>query len=129
MDFSLEIEKLLGDKTLHQERIGLSGASVWICDQYRTGELLSTPEALISWQEAADALPKELADSRMQPKLHEIMVARLTWCPVREKTSESGMAFIPAWVLAFIAQSDGQNSEMHAVFNALTGNLITGNWY
>lgn len=104
-------------------------ASVWICDQYCTGELLSTPDALIGWQEAAEALPKELADSRMQPQLSEIITARLTWCPVREKASVSGMAFTPAWVLAFNALSDGQTCEMHAVFNAVTGKLITGNWY
>lgn len=104
-------------------------ASINITDLYATGEILSTPETLISWQEAAKSLPKELADSRMQPVLNEITVARLAWCPVREKESPSGMAFTPAWVLAFTAQSDGQNSEMHAIFNAVTGKMITGNWY
>lgn len=104
-------------------------ASVNICDQYAMGEVLSVPETLISWQEAAEALPGALADSHMQPELEEITVARLTWCPVREKASESGMAFTPAWVLAFTALSDGRSCEMHAVFNAVTGGLITGNWY
>jgi len=104
-------------------------ASINITDQYAMGDILSTPDQLISWQDAANALPKELADSRMQPVLNEITVARLAWCPVRDKESASGMAFTPAWVLAFTAQSDGQNSEMHAIFNAVTGKLITGNWY
>lgn len=104
-------------------------ASINITDLYATGEILSTPNTLISWQDAANALPGELAASRMQPVLDEITVARLAWCPVREKESPSGMAFTPAWVLAFTAQSDGHSSEMHAIFNAVTGKLITGNWY
>lgn len=104
-------------------------ASINITDQYAMGDILSTPDQLIRWQDAANALPKELADSRMQPVLNEITVARLAWCPVRDKESASGMAFTPAWVLAFTAQSDGQNSELHAIFNAVTGKLITGNWY
>lgn len=104
-------------------------ATINITDPYAMGQVLSTPKKLISWQDAAAALPKELADSHMQPKLNEITVARLTWCPVREKTSPSGMAFAPAWVLAFTALSDGQPSEMYAIFNAETGRLIDGNWY
>lgn len=104
-------------------------ASISLCDEYAMGDILSTPEALISWQDAANALPKELAESRMQPKLEEITTARLTWCPVREKASDTGMAFTPAWVLAFTALDDGQSCEMHAIFNAANGRLITGNWY
>lgn len=104
-------------------------ATVSITDQYAMGEVLSTPNRLISWQEAAAALPKELENSRMQPVLAEITVARLTWCPIREKSSPSGMAFAPAWVLAFTALSDGHASDMHAIFNAETGHLINGNWY
>lgn len=104
-------------------------ASVHITDQYVMGQILATPDTLISWQDAADALPDVLADSRMQPQLGEVTVARLAWCPVRDQASESGMAFTPAWILAFTALSDGRNSDMHAIFNAVTGKLITGNWY
>lgn len=104
-------------------------ASVSITDLYSTGDLLSKTSTLISWQDAANALLVELEASRMQPVLEEITVARLTWCPIRQKDSPSGMAFTPAWILAFTAQSDGHSCDMHAVFNAITGQLITGNWY
>ena len=104
-------------------------ASVSITDLYDTGDLLTKTNTLISWQDAANDLPIELEASRMQPVLEEITVARLTWCPIRQKDSPSGMAFTPAWVLAFTAQNDGHSCEMHAIFNAITGQLITGNWY
>ena len=104
-------------------------ASISICDQYAMGDILSTPEQLISWEDAAETLVKELADSRMQPRLEEVLTARLTWCPVREKKSETGMAFTPAWVLVFSAENDGRIDEMHAIFNGVNGKFITGVWY
>jgi len=65
MDFSLEIEKLLGDKTLHQERIGLSGASVWICDDFVLKAEPESPESrnaagMMTWLEGKVSAPRLL---------------------------------------------------------------------
>jgi len=104
-------------------------ATISITDQYAMGEVISIPETLVGWQEAADSLIKELADSRMQPEFREVLSARLAWCPVRDRQSETGMAFTPAWVLLFSAEHDGRIDEMHGIFNAVNGKFITGVWY
>lgn len=98
-------------------------------DRYAVGTVCETPEKLVDWQTVMAALPKELKSSRMALELENVSRIRLTWCPVRSKLTDSGLAITPAWILTFSCSNDEQeNDDYYAAFSAVDGRLIDANW-
>ena len=104
-------------------------ASINLYDRYAAGEIRSTPAALVSYQAVAEALPQELQAARHPLQLGEMTRIRLTWCPVRAENAQDGMVFTPAWIISFSCTGDEQGGTgYYAIFDAVDGHLITGNW-
>lgn len=104
-------------------------ASINLYDRYAAGEIRSTPAALVSYQAVAEALPRELQAARHPLQLGEMTRIRLTWCPVRAENAQDGMVFTPAWIISFTCTGDEQGGTgYYAIFDAVDGHLITGNW-
>ena len=100
-------------------------------DRYAAGDICSTPASLVSWESVAEALPREMAESRLGFRLEEIYSVRLAWCPVRAADAKDGMVLTPAWILDIRVSSDEPGEEgdgYYAIFNAVDGKLINGNW-
>ena len=104
-------------------------AYINICDMYANGTVYSTPASLIDYSTVVDALPAELATARHPLTLENIVSVRLTWCPVRSDSSGDGMLLTPVWVINFNASGDEQGATgRYAIFDAIDGHLIDGNW-
>jgi len=113
MDFSLEIEKLLGDKTLHQERIGLSGASVWICDDFVLKAEPESPESrnaagMMTWLEGKVSAPR-LLNRVIQDGMDYQLMSRLPGtmaCDPHWMRQPQLLAQKLAWALKELWQTD-----------------------
>ena len=104
-------------------------AYINICDLYANGDVYATPAALLDWHTVADSLPAELPNARYPLTLEKVVSVRLTWCPVRSDASKDGMVLTPAWVINFNASGDEQGGNgLYAIFDAIDGHLIDGNW-
>lgn len=104
-------------------------ASVNLCDTYAMGEVRETPEQLVAWPSVAADLADQLAKARDPMRLEQVEAVRLTWYPVRDKRAKEGLSFTPVWVLTFSATSNDQGeADLFAVYDAIDGHLINGNW-
>lgn len=104
-------------------------ASINICDLYVNGEVYAVPDKLVDWQRVADKLPSELSQGRYPLTLDRILSAQLVQCPVRADKAGDGMVLTPVWVITFDAHDNDESYEnAHAVFDAVDGHLINGDW-
>lgn len=93
-------------------------------DMFIQGEVLSTPEALVSPQSVADKLPKEIAASRYPSKVESILSVSLTYSPI-QLPGEKGLAFTPVWLVTYQDEEAAQSSyTCWAEFNAVDGSLM-----
>lgn len=101
-----------------------------ICDQYVVNGVYDQPGSLLSWQNVVNGLlPKALRDARDPMTLDDVLCARLTWYPVRAERKKDGMVLTPVWMVNFNVDYYEQGSaELYAVFDAVDGHLINGNW-
>lgn len=76
-----------------------------------------------------DSLTVELSAARYPLTRENVVSVRLTWCPVRSDASRDGMLLAPVWVINFNASGDEQGGTgLYAIFDAIDGHLIDGNW-
>lgn len=99
-----------------------------VCDMYVRGDIDFTPAELVDWHTVAEALPAELAAARSPMALDSIDSIRLTWSPAPADNAQDGMVMTPVWVICFQAGGAEQGGGLYAVFDAIDGRLIGGNW-
>ena len=96
-------------------------------DMYIRGDVVATPDALVSPETVMAQLPVEIADSRFSDiTLDHIISMELTYAPARADNAADGMVFTPAWYVVY-QDSDGVKGdfESFAIFNAVDGTMIT----
>ena len=101
-------------------------ADLMLRDLYIKGDVVSTPETLVSPETVMAALPVEIANSRFSDMtLDHIICIELTYSPARAADKADGMVFTPAWYVVYQdneAVKDGYTC--YAIFNAVDGTLL-----
>jgi len=95
-------------------------------DMYIRGDVIATPDALVSPETVMAQLPVEMADSRFSDiTLDHIISLELTYAPARADNAADGMVFTPAWYVVY-QDSDGVKGDFNsfAIFNAVDGTMI-----
>ena len=95
-----------------------------IVSTYNRGEVVYTPEKLISPEEAVALLYAEAAKSRNDIKVSSIERVALTYVAVRAENKQDGMVFAPVWQVLFKEEGRGEEYTSWAEFNAINGNTI-----
>ena len=95
-----------------------------IVSTYNRGEVVYTPEKLISPEEAVALLYAEAAKSRNDIKVSSIERVALTYVAVRAENKQDGMVFTPVWQVLFKEEGRGEEYTSWAEFNAINGNTI-----
>ncbi|MBN1777819.1 MAG: DUF4179 domain-containing protein [Clostridiales bacterium] len=95
-------------------------------DLYIRGDVVSTPETLVSPESVMAALPVEMTDSRFSDMtLDHIVSIELTYAPARAADKTDGMVFTPAW---YVIYRDNEGAEYdydsYAIFNAVDGAML-----
>ena len=91
---------------------------------YNRGEVVYTPEKLITPEEAVTRLYTEAAKSRNDIKVSSIERVALTYVAVRAENKQDGMVFAPVWQVLFKEEGRGEEYTSWAEFNAINGNTI-----
>ena len=94
---------------------------------FNRGELVSTPETLITPDAAIDKLAEELGRSlsRYDKEIKSIQRVALTYEAVRADNKADGMVFVPVWMILYQdASAVRQNYSCYALVNAVDGTLI-----
>ena len=95
-----------------------------IVSTYNRGEVVYTPEKLISPEEAVALLYAEAAKSRNDIKVSSIERVALTYVAVRAENKQDGMVFAPVWQVLFKEEGRGEEYTSWAEFNAINGTLV-----
>ena len=95
-----------------------------IVSTYNRGEIVYTPEKLISPEEAVTRLYAEAAKSRDDIKVSSIERVALTYVAVRAENKQDGMVFAPVWQVLFKEEGRGEEYTSWAEFNAINGTLV-----
>ena len=95
-----------------------------IVSTYNRGEVVYTPEKLISPEEAVAILYAEAAKSRNDIKVSSIERVALTYVAVRAENKQDGMVFAPVWQVLFKEEGRGEEYTSWAEFNAINGTLV-----
>ena len=95
-----------------------------IVSTYNRGEVVYTPEKLISPEEAVTRLYAEAANSRDDIRVKSIERVALTYVAVRAENKQDGMVFAPVWQVLFKEEGRGDEDTSWAEFNAINGNTI-----
>ena len=96
-----------------------------IRDMYVRGEVYSTPERLVSYEDVLERLPKEMAASRFPEKLDSVLEVRLTYSAVRAANKADGMVLTPTWLVLYQDASAAKSGyTCYAEFNAVDGKLL-----
>ena len=95
-----------------------------IVSTYNRGEVVYTPEKLISPEEAVALLYAEAAKSRNDIKVSSIERVALTYVAIRAENKQDGMVFTPVWQVLFKEEGRGEEYTSWAEFNAINGNTI-----
>lgn len=116
-----------GDRfDVHAYVTGKGIADLKIRDLYVKGEVVSTPETLVSPESVMQRLGEEIADSRFTDmKLDHIISIELVYTPARAADKTDGMVLTPAWYVVY-QDSDGAKHgfDMFAIFNAVDGETL-----
>ena len=91
---------------------------------YNRGEVVYTPEKLITPEEAVTRLYTEAAKSRNDIKVSSIERVALTYVAVRAENKQDGMVFVTAWQILFKEAVQSEEYTSWAEFNAINGTLI-----
>ncbi|MBQ9252693.1 MAG: DUF4179 domain-containing protein [Clostridia bacterium] len=112
----------LGNQELHLfvSSRGITSASLRC--QYNQGDLVNTPDHLISIEEAVTTLYQEVANTRNCLPVGSIERVALTYMLVRAENKADGMAFVPSWQIRY--REEGREYTAWAEVNALNGKLI-----
>ena len=111
----------------HQITLFVSSRGIFyanIVSTYKRGEVVYTPEKLISPEEAVALLYAEAAKSRNDIKVSSIERVALTYVAVRAENKQDGMVFAPVWQVLFKEEGRGEEYTSWAEFNAINGNTI-----
>lgn len=95
-----------------------------IVSTYNRGEIVYTPEKLISPEEAVTRLYAEAAKSRDDIKVSSIERVALTYVAIRAENKQDGMVFAPVWQVLFKNEGHGEEYTSWAEFNAINGTLV-----
>ncbi len=95
-----------------------------IVSTYNRGEVVYTPEKLITPEEAVARLYAEAAKSRDDIKVKSIERVALTYVAVRAENKQDGMVFAPVWQVLFKEEGRGEEYTSWAEFNAINGSLV-----
>lgn len=96
--------------------------SLVVRDLLTRGEVLETPETLLTAAEAIARLPGEIANSRFSGiKLKQVQRAELTYS-IRRRPDGS-MVLTPAWHITYKNTEDPAHSD-YAIFDAVDGRLL-----
>ena len=95
-----------------------------IVSTYNRGEIVYTPEKLISPEEAVTRLYAEAVKSRDDIKVSSIERVALTYVAIRAENKQDGMVFAPVWQVLFKNEGRGEEYTSWAEFNAINGTLV-----
>ncbi|MBR0219561.1 MAG: DUF4179 domain-containing protein [Clostridia bacterium] len=96
-----------------------------IRNQFNRGEIIATPEKLITPDAAIQTLAKEMSRSRYDKEIKSIQRVALTYEAVRAENKSEGMVFVPVWMILYQdASAARQNYSCYALINAVDGTLI-----
>lgn len=96
-----------------------------IRNQFNRGEIVTTPEKLITPDAAIQKLAKEMSRSRYDKEIKAIQRVALTYEAVRAENKSEGMIFVPVWMILYQdASAARQNYSCYALINAVDGTLI-----
>ena len=99
-------------------------AYIRIKNEYDLGEVVYTPEKLISADDAVRRTVQEIKHFQdgASTEIVAVKKAELNYVPVRADDKAEGMVFVPAWTVVYTGAEE--DSESYAVFNAIDGSLI-----
>ena len=93
--------------------------------KYLTGDLLRTPDHLLSPQEIMEILPQEMRKYRFGGKLHSVISLELVYSVQEDEASPTGYAMAPAWYIIYRDNGAAkQGYTCTAVFSAVDGEMI-----
>ena len=98
-----------------------------IRNQFNRGEIVYTPETLITPDAAIEKLTKEMGRSILgrDEEIKAIQQAALTYEAVRAENKADGMVFVPTWMILYQDTSAvRQGYSCYALINAVDGTLI-----
>lgn len=96
-------------------------------NQFTRGDVVNTPEALITPDKAITTLTEELGCSLSwnDREIRSIQSVSLTYEAVRAENKADGMVFTPVWMILYQDTSAAENgSGCYALINAVDGTLI-----
>lgn len=91
---------------------------------YLQGEIVYTPETLITPRQAVERLAQEEAMSRDAYGIRKIIGLKLSYCPVRADDKAEGMVLAPVWEVSYYENNESHDWECRALLNAVDGSLI-----
>ena len=92
---------------------------------FNRGEIIGTPETLVTPDAAIEKLAKEMGRSRYDQEIKSIQQVALTYEAVRAENKSEGMVFVPVWMILYQDESAiRQNYSCYALINAVDGTLI-----
>jgi hypothetical protein len=95
-----------------------------IRNQFNRGEIVYTPETLITPDAAIEKLTKEMGRSifrAQRGKSSPFSKAALTYEAVRAENKADGMVFVPTWMILY---QDASADSCYALINGVDGTLI-----
>ncbi len=98
-----------------------------IRNQFNRGEIVATPEKLITPDAAIEKLAEALGRSlsRYDKEIKAVQQVALTYEAVRAENKSEGMIFVPTWMILYQdASAARQNYSCYALLNAMDGTLI-----
>ncbi len=96
-----------------------------IRNQFNRGEIVYTPDNLITPDAAIEKLAEEMGRSRYDKEIKAIQQVALTYEAVRAENKSEGMVFVPTWMILYQdASAARQNYSCYALMNAVDGTLI-----
>ena len=97
-------------------------ASLTMRDMFIQGDVLRTPDTLVSPESVVDKLPGDIAASRFPGKVQAIQSVRLTYGPMQDK---GNVVFTPLWLVLYQDEDAARNGfTCWAEYNAVDGSLM-----
>ncbi len=116
---AFNVEKLQANANFYVTKKGIVQLSVQ--QNHVAGEVIETPDALVSSESVIARLPKDVASSRFPDTVTEILDANLCYYPIADK---EGIKLIPVWKIQYYDSESQGKYEAWAVYDAVTGKLV-----
>lgn len=95
------------------------------CVKYLRGDLIRTPDRLLTPQEVMEILPKEMRKYRFGGTLHSVISLELIYSVQEDAASPTGYLMAPAWYVIYLDQGAAeQGYTCEAVFSAVDGTML-----